>query len=205
MNRRIDYYNDPDTPAVNAIAVGGSALITDDQGRILLQQRADSGNWALPGGAMNIGETLAQAVIREVKEESAWTSRLPASSASTPTRTMSLPTRMAKSARSSTSPSPPVSSVANSPSAMDSRAMQTRHTGRNYGRIPKSPTCCSRSHRWSAGKRCGLPVPRRRRLTMPPHRRPGSAVGWSPNSSPATGTLPLSYAQSHHLVSRERE
>jgi 8-oxo-dGTP pyrophosphatase MutT (NUDIX family) len=36
---------------------------------VLLQRRADSGNWALPGGTMNIGETLGQCVVREVKEE----------------------------------------------------------------------------------------------------------------------------------------
>jgi ADP-ribose pyrophosphatase YjhB (NUDIX family) len=48
---------------------GGSALVTDEDGRILLQRRADSGNWALPGGTMDIGETLGDAVIRETREE----------------------------------------------------------------------------------------------------------------------------------------
>jgi ADP-ribose pyrophosphatase YjhB (NUDIX family) len=43
--------------------------VTDDEGRILLQRRSDSGSWALPGGAMDIGETFAQSAIREVKEE----------------------------------------------------------------------------------------------------------------------------------------
>ncbi len=31
----------------------------DSTGRILLQRRSDSGNWALPGGTMDIGETFA--------------------------------------------------------------------------------------------------------------------------------------------------
>jgi ADP-ribose pyrophosphatase YjhB (NUDIX family) len=66
---RIDYYHDPSAPSANSLVVGSSAVVTDDEGRILLQRRGDSGNWALPGGVMDIGETLAQSAIREVKEE----------------------------------------------------------------------------------------------------------------------------------------
>ncbi|SDY69182.1 ADP-ribose pyrophosphatase YjhB, NUDIX family [Micromonospora pattaloongensis] len=69
MSRRVDYYNDPNAPAANSIVPGGSALVVDDEGRILMQRRADSGNWSLPGGTMEIGETLADAVVREVREE----------------------------------------------------------------------------------------------------------------------------------------
>jgi ADP-ribose pyrophosphatase YjhB (NUDIX family) len=57
MSRRVDYYNDPDAPRANSLVPGGSALVTDEQGRILMQQRADSGNWSLPDGTMEIGET----------------------------------------------------------------------------------------------------------------------------------------------------
>ncbi len=66
---RIDYYNDPQAPAANSLVVGSSAVVSDGEGRILLQKRSDSGNWALPGGSMDIGETIAQSAIREVKEE----------------------------------------------------------------------------------------------------------------------------------------
>lgn len=69
MSHRTDYYNDPAAPQPNAIVPGGAALITDGQGRILLQRRADSGNWSLPGGTMELGETLGAAVVREVREE----------------------------------------------------------------------------------------------------------------------------------------
>jgi ADP-ribose pyrophosphatase YjhB (NUDIX family) len=66
---RREYYDDPDAPAPNSLVVATSAVVTDSQGRILLQRRADSGNWALPGGAMEMGESLTDAVVREVREE----------------------------------------------------------------------------------------------------------------------------------------
>lgn len=69
MSRRRDYYRDPDAPAANSLVPGGSALVLDDRGWVLMQQRADSGNWSLPGGAMDLGETLEDCVIREVREE----------------------------------------------------------------------------------------------------------------------------------------
>jgi ADP-ribose pyrophosphatase YjhB (NUDIX family) len=66
---RREYYNDPQAPAPNSLVVATSAVVTDDAGRILLQRRTDSGNWALPGGGMEISESLADSVVREVKEE----------------------------------------------------------------------------------------------------------------------------------------
>ena len=48
---------------------GGDAAIIDDQGRILLVQRADNGLWAMPGGALEVGETPAEGVVREAWEE----------------------------------------------------------------------------------------------------------------------------------------
>jgi ADP-ribose pyrophosphatase YjhB (NUDIX family) len=47
----------------------GDAAIIDDEGRILLILRADNGKWAMPGGAMEVGETPAEGVLREVLEE----------------------------------------------------------------------------------------------------------------------------------------
>jgi 8-oxo-dGTP pyrophosphatase MutT (NUDIX family) len=69
MSRRIDYYNDPAAPPATRIVPGAQVLVTDERGRVLLQRRADSGNWSAPGGVMDVGETLAQAAVREVKEE----------------------------------------------------------------------------------------------------------------------------------------
>ena len=51
------------------IRPGTDAVIFDDGGRILLQQRMDNEYWALPGGAVEIGESVEQSVKREVLEE----------------------------------------------------------------------------------------------------------------------------------------
>ena len=48
---------------------GVAALIRDEEGRILLQRRSDDGSWSLPAGAVDPGESPAQAVVREVWEE----------------------------------------------------------------------------------------------------------------------------------------
>ncbi|MET8872469.1 NUDIX domain-containing protein [Nocardia sp. NPDC004604] len=70
MGSRRDYYRDPNAPRPNSLVPGGSALVVDDRGAVLMQRRSDSGNWSFPGGIMEIGETLEQCVIRETKEES---------------------------------------------------------------------------------------------------------------------------------------
>ncbi len=36
-------------------------------------QRSDDGSWSIPGGAVNVGETWAQAAARECLEETGWT------------------------------------------------------------------------------------------------------------------------------------
>lgn len=66
---RTEYLNDPEAPKPNSMVVATSAVIVDEDRRILLQRRADSGNWALPGGAMELHESLTDSVVRETKEE----------------------------------------------------------------------------------------------------------------------------------------
>jgi 8-oxo-dGTP pyrophosphatase MutT (NUDIX family) len=48
---------------------GVTALVTDEEGRILLGQRADNGLWALPSGIPEPQEEMAAAAAREVLEE----------------------------------------------------------------------------------------------------------------------------------------
>ncbi|MEV0063806.1 NUDIX domain-containing protein [Nocardia sp. NPDC050718] len=69
MGSRRDYYRDPNAPKANSLVPGGSVLVVDSAGRILMQRRGDSGNWSLPGGVMEIGETLEECAVRETKEE----------------------------------------------------------------------------------------------------------------------------------------
>ncbi len=68
--RRIDYYDDPDAPKASALVPSVNVVVTDDADDILLIQRTDNGNWALPGGAIDLGESVAQAAVRETLEES---------------------------------------------------------------------------------------------------------------------------------------
>ncbi|QDN85577.1 NUDIX domain-containing protein [Streptomyces sp. RLB3-17] len=71
MARR-DYEDDPNAPAANSLVPAASTVVVDDSGRILLQRRSDNGMWALPGGAMNIGESLPDCAVRETREETGY-------------------------------------------------------------------------------------------------------------------------------------
>jgi ADP-ribose pyrophosphatase YjhB (NUDIX family) len=51
------------------LMVGATALIVDAQERLLLMKRSDSGCWAPPGGAVELGEVVEDAARREVREE----------------------------------------------------------------------------------------------------------------------------------------
>ncbi len=66
---RIDHYNDPDAPRANSIVPAASAVIVDQDGRILVHRRTDNELWSIPGGGMEIGESIAETVVREVEEE----------------------------------------------------------------------------------------------------------------------------------------
>jgi 8-oxo-dGTP diphosphatase len=60
----------PDSPLV-----GVGAIIIDD-GRVLLVKRGHpplAGEWSIPGGVLDLGETLREAAIREAREETCLT------------------------------------------------------------------------------------------------------------------------------------
>jgi ADP-ribose pyrophosphatase YjhB (NUDIX family) len=69
VSRRIDYYHDPDAPPANSIVVAITAFILDETGRLLMIRRTDNDLYTIPGGAQEIGETISQTVVREVREE----------------------------------------------------------------------------------------------------------------------------------------
>jgi 8-oxo-dGTP pyrophosphatase MutT (NUDIX family) len=66
---RTEYYHDPSAPKANTLIPASNLLVVNDEGAILLQRRRDTGQWALPGGAQDIGESAAQCAVRECKEE----------------------------------------------------------------------------------------------------------------------------------------
>ncbi|GAB2972244.1 NUDIX hydrolase [Saccharothrix stipae] len=66
---RTDYLNDPNAPKPNSIRVAVSAIVQDPTGRLLMIRRTDNDKYAIPGGGQDVGETLTQAVVREVEEE----------------------------------------------------------------------------------------------------------------------------------------
>jgi ADP-ribose pyrophosphatase YjhB (NUDIX family) len=69
MGRRIDYLDDPEAPPANSLVPSVNVGVVNERGEVLLIRRTDNENWALPGGAMDIGETIAQAGVRETREE----------------------------------------------------------------------------------------------------------------------------------------
>lgn len=58
---------EPDTDRALGVRPSVSAVIFDRRGRLLLQQRSDGGQWGLPGGSVEIGESVHAAVIRETR------------------------------------------------------------------------------------------------------------------------------------------
>lgn len=65
---RTEYYDDPDAPEPNSLVVAASAVVTDETGRILLQRRRDNELWALPGGGMEMSDSLPGTAVREVRK-----------------------------------------------------------------------------------------------------------------------------------------
>lgn len=70
MARRIDYYDDPSAPKANSLVPSVNVVVVNDRGELLMIRRSDNNNWAVPGGAIDLGESVSQAAIRETKEES---------------------------------------------------------------------------------------------------------------------------------------
>jgi 8-oxo-dGTP pyrophosphatase MutT (NUDIX family) len=48
---------------------GVAAIVRDEAGNVLVQRRSDNGKWGLPAGSIEPGETPAEAIVREVWEE----------------------------------------------------------------------------------------------------------------------------------------
>ena len=68
--QRIDYYDSPEAPRANSLVPAVNVVVVNHAGAILLIRRTDNGNRALPGGGIDLGESVAQAAVRETFEES---------------------------------------------------------------------------------------------------------------------------------------
>lgn len=51
------------------IGVGATTLVFNDKNELLLNLRTDTNNWGIPGGSMELNETIEETAIRELKEE----------------------------------------------------------------------------------------------------------------------------------------
>ncbi|GAB6897718.1 NUDIX hydrolase [Kineosporia succinea] len=69
MSSRIDHYDDPTAPPANSLVPSANVIVVDDRGRVLVIHRTDNDNWAVPGGAMDLGESLVECAVRETFEE----------------------------------------------------------------------------------------------------------------------------------------
>ena len=65
-----EYYRDPGAPVPHDVLAAAFAAVRNAAGEVLLVRRIDDGNWELPGGRVEVGETVGAAVVREVREES---------------------------------------------------------------------------------------------------------------------------------------
>ncbi|MEY9938586.1 8-oxo-dGTP pyrophosphatase MutT (NUDIX family) [Streptacidiphilus sp. MAP5-52] len=63
---RTEYLNDPSAPKANTLIPASNLLVVNASGEILLQRRRDTGQWALPGGAQDIGETAGRRVLAAI-------------------------------------------------------------------------------------------------------------------------------------------
>lgn len=54
---------------IDELKAGVAIIILNKEQQILLQKRADVELWGIPSGHIEIGETVSEAAIREVKEE----------------------------------------------------------------------------------------------------------------------------------------
>ncbi|MFF3853566.1 NUDIX hydrolase [Micromonospora sp. NPDC002575] len=68
MPRR-DYFNDPNAPKANSVVPSVVAAVRNQRGELLMIHRTDNNLWALPGGGHDVGESISDTVVREVREE----------------------------------------------------------------------------------------------------------------------------------------
>lgn len=66
--RRV-HFRDPEAPVATVVTPSVFVAVREEQGRLLLVRRCDSGGWELPGGRVDVGESAVEAAVRETAEE----------------------------------------------------------------------------------------------------------------------------------------
>jgi 8-oxo-dGTP diphosphatase len=63
------HFHDPSAPVATAVVPSAFVVVRGTADRLLLVRRCDSGAWELPGGRVDIGESVVEAAVRETAEE----------------------------------------------------------------------------------------------------------------------------------------
>ena len=63
------YFHDPVAPVATLVVPTAFVAVRGLSGSLLLVRRCDSGAWELPGGRVEVGESAADAAVRETAEE----------------------------------------------------------------------------------------------------------------------------------------
>jgi 8-oxo-dGTP pyrophosphatase MutT (NUDIX family) len=63
------HFHDPEAPAATLVVPSVFVAVREEQSRLLLVRRSDSGAWELPGGRVDVGESAVEAAVRETAEE----------------------------------------------------------------------------------------------------------------------------------------
>jgi NUDIX domain len=73
LGDQVDVVNDDQPGGVmsesNRHSVSVAAVVVDDEDQVLVVQRRDNGKWEIPGGILELGESIRAGVRREVEEE----------------------------------------------------------------------------------------------------------------------------------------
>jgi ADP-ribose pyrophosphatase YjhB (NUDIX family) len=69
LEKDAHYYDSAEAPKANSLVPAVNVVVVNHAREILLIRRTDNGNWAIPGGAIDLGESMSQAAVREVREE----------------------------------------------------------------------------------------------------------------------------------------
>lgn len=67
---RTDFFYDEKAPLPNSLKPAAAVAILNDKKELLMLHRKDNKKWTMPGGTLELGESMVDCALREVKEES---------------------------------------------------------------------------------------------------------------------------------------